>query len=99
MRKRRPLAKLIRDLSTGRVPSSSDRHHDHHDPAAVVKRVSPRKPPARAESRVRLARDAGRRLATSPILVALEKAARPGRLGRRRTEQKPTRDRKRGRAS
>src|SRR5262245_59505930 len=96
VRKRRPLAKLIGDLWTGRTPRGLGRHPVG---PALTRPVSARKPPARADGSVRLEPEAGRRLAGSQIMIALTKATRSKEAGRRRPEQKSARDRKRRRAS
>jgi hypothetical protein len=87
VKKRRPLAKLIRDLAR---PGDPTTRGGRTSGAANAAPVSARKPPARIESGTGIVVAAPRRLIDSPIMQALTKAARvEGR--RRRVPSRPSR--------
>jgi hypothetical protein len=93
MKKRRPLAKLIGDLAT-RTGGPAPHHGRAAGSPVAARRISPRKPPARAEPSERVVTVPSRALQGSPILAALAKTARAEPRGRR-----PTRDKSSSRRS
>jgi ion channel len=89
MKKRRPLTKLIGDLAT-RTGGSTPRSGWPSGSPVAARRISPRKPPARAEASERLVTVPSGALQGSPILAALAKTAQTEARRRRPTRDKST---------